>query len=34
MKIITVEEHFTDKRIMDANNSFNKKPTPYFSGTN
>ncbi|EKB1221304.1 amidohydrolase family protein [Listeria monocytogenes] len=24
MKIITVKEHFTDKRIMDANNIFNK----------
>ena len=24
MKIITVEEHFTDKRIMDANNAFNR----------
>ncbi|MCU85226.1 amidohydrolase [Listeria monocytogenes] len=28
MKIITVEEHFTDKRIMDANNSFNKNQPP------
>ena len=24
MKIITLEEHYTDKRIMDANNAFNK----------
>ena len=28
MKIITLEEHFTDKRIMDANNAFNKNQPP------
>lgn len=25
MKLITLEEHFTDQRIMDANNAFSKK---------
>lgn len=28
MKIITLEEHFTDKYIMDANNAFNKNQPP------
>ena len=27
MKIITVEEHFNDRRIMDANNAYNEKQT-------
>ena len=28
MKIITLEEHYTDKRIMDLNNAWNKKTPP------
>ena len=24
MKIITIEEHYTDQRIIEANNAFNK----------
>ncbi len=28
MKIITLEEHYTDKRIMDLNNQFGKKQEP------
>ena len=28
MKIITLEEHYADQRIMDENSAFNKKRTP------
>ncbi len=28
MKIITLEEHITDQRIMDANNAFNTNQPP------
>jgi len=28
MKIITMEEHYADQRIMDANNAFSKKRPP------
>ena len=28
MKLITLEEHYADQRIMDANNAFNKKRPP------
>ena len=28
MKIITLEEHYTDQRIMDANNAYNKNQPP------
>ena len=32
MKIITLEEHYADQRIMDASNAFNKKPADYEAG--
>ena len=28
MKLITLEEHYTDKRVMDANNAWNSKQPP------